>query len=107
VSTAAWLSLVFLLVAAVASVSLAAFRGLRLWRSFRSFSDLAETALDDVMRNAAVAEERANSLTKNQERLTRAVAHLQASLAQLAVLRAAANETRAGFDRLRGIVPSK
>ncbi|HEX4526918.1 MAG TPA: hypothetical protein VH108_09295, partial [Gaiellaceae bacterium] len=64
-------------------------------------------ALDDVMQSAAAAEEHSAALATNQERLGQATEHLQASLAQLAVLRAAADEVRAKFDRLRRVVPSK
>ena len=67
----------------------------------------AETALDTVMRETAEAEERSASLTANQERLTRAIDHLKTSLAQLAVLRAAAAEANATFNRIRSFVPSK
>jgi ABC-type multidrug transport system fused ATPase/permease subunit len=102
-----WIALAFLLVALVASVTVAFLRGRRLWRSIRVFSGEAETALDQVMSAAAIAEERSASLTANQERLSQANNHLQASLAELAVLRAAADEARARFDRLRGVVPTK
>ena len=59
------------------------------------------------MQSAAVVDEHSASLATNQERLTKAIEHLQTSLAQLAVLRAAADEARANFDRLRRVVPSK
>ena len=41
------------------------------------------------------------------ERLERAQARLSASLAELAVLRAAADEVSAGVGRVRGLVPRK
>lgn len=102
-----WIALAFLIVALVASVAVAFLRGRRLWRHISSFSGQAESALDQVMSAAAIAEERSASLTANQERLAKANKHLQASLAELAVLRAAADEVRAKFDRLRGVVPTK
>jgi hypothetical protein len=106
-AAAAWIALVFLVVALVASTAVAALRGLRLWRALGAFSAQAETALDRVTRETAKAEERSNSLTANEERLTRAIDHLKTSLAQLAVLRAAASEANATFQRIRGFVPSK
>ena len=104
---AAWIALVFLVVALVASSAVAVVRGLRLWRALSSFSTRAEAALDTVLRGTAKAEERSASLTANQERLTRATDHLKTSLAHLAVLRAAAAEANTTFDRIRSFVPSK
>jgi len=106
-TVAAWIALGFLLVATIASLTVAGLRGLRLWRTFRSFSDQAETALDAVTRSTAAAEERAAALSANQERLRRATERLQISLAQLAVLRAAAAEANATFQRIRNVVPTK
>ncbi len=102
-----WVALGFLLVATVASVTFAGVRGLRLWRVFRSFSGQAEQELDHVLRAAETTEQRSASLTTNQERLTQAREHLQISLAQLAVLRAAAAEANAALDRLRKAVPTE
>ena len=65
------------------------------------------TALDSVTQLAAEAEERTAALTANQERLTSAIEHLKTSLAQLAVLRAAAGEAKETFQRIRNVVPSK
>ena len=107
VAAAAWIALVFLVVAVVASSVVVVVRGLRLWRTFRSFSDKAETALDTVLRLTTTAEERSAALTANQERLMRAIEHLKTSLAQLAVLRAAAAEAKGTFDRFRSLVPTK
>jgi ABC-type multidrug transport system fused ATPase/permease subunit len=102
-----WIALAFLLVALVASVTVAFLRGRRLWRHISSFSGEAETALDKVMSAAAITEERSAAFTANQERLTKANERLQISLAELAILRAAADEARAKFDRLREILPTK
>jgi hypothetical protein len=106
-TTADWVALVFLLAALVASVTVAALRALRAWRTFRSFSRTTGAALDDVMRTAASAEEHAVSLTAGAEQLATATEHLQGSLAQLTLLRAAAGEARATLARLRGVVPGK
>ena len=106
-AVAPWIALVFLVVALVASVAVAVVRGLRLWRALSSFSGRAESALDAVMRGTAEAEERAAALTTNQERLNKAIDHLKTSLAQLAVLRAAAAEANGTLARIRSFVPSK
>ena len=106
-ATEDWIALAFLLLALIASLIYAGVRGLRLWRAFGSFSDEAGTALDSVTQLAAEAEERTAALTANQERLTSAIEHLKTSLAQLAVLRAAAGEAKETFQRIRNVVPSK
>jgi hypothetical protein len=107
VATVAWISLAFLLVAVVGSSAYLVLRGLRAWRMLRSFSRTAAQALDRVTGNAAAAEQHALSLTSGMERLTVATEHLQGSLAELAVLRAAADEARAAGASLRGAVPRK
>ena len=107
VATAVWIALAFLLVAVISSLAFVGLRALSLWRAFRSFSRTAETALERVTRAAAAAEASSGSITAKQERLARATEHLQTSLAQLALLRAAAAEANAALARLRGVVPSK
>ena len=106
--TAAWIALGFFLVAVVASLTFVGVRGLTLWRAFRSFSRTAETALDS---GHARRRDRRGALRRRsprtRQRLTRATEHLQISLAQLAVLRAAAAEANAAVKRLRSVVPSK
>ncbi len=106
-TTAAWIALAFLLVAVVGSLVFLGLRALRLWRLFKAFSRTAETALDRVTRAAEAAEQKSSSLSANQERLAKAMEHLQISLARLAVLRAAAAEVNATLQSLRRIVPSK
>ncbi|HVC88090.1 MAG TPA: hypothetical protein VNC40_11770 [Gaiellaceae bacterium] len=106
-ATAVWIALVFCLVALVAGPGFAALRGLRAWRSFRSFSRATGSALDGVMRTAASAEEHAESLTAGAERLAGATQRLQASLAELGLLRAAAGETGAAVSAVRGAMPRK
>jgi hypothetical protein len=106
-AVAAWIALVFLVVALVASSAVAVLRGVRLWRTLRSFSTQAEEALDTVERLTATAEERSAALTANQERLKQATERLRTSLAQLAVLRAAATEAKGTLDRILAFVPSK
>jgi hypothetical protein len=89
-----WLSLLFLVVAAVGSIALALVRGLRTWRTARRVSAATTAALDDVMRRGEQAEAKASALSVKSARLESAVAQLQESLAELAVLRAAAASAR-------------
>ena len=107
VATAVWIALAFLLVALVATPAVAGLRALKTWRSLRSFAGAIAAALDDVMDKGTAAEEHATALTANAERLAKATEHLQASLAQLALLRSAADEARATVARFRGAVPTK
>jgi hypothetical protein len=107
VATALWIALAFLLLALIGAPVVAGLRALKAWRSFRSFSGAIAFALDGVMRSAAAAEEHATSLTAGAERLAKATEHLQSSLAQLALLRSAADEARGTLAGLRGAVPSK
>jgi hypothetical protein len=60
-----------------------------------------------VTASAAMVEQHAVSLTAGTERLTNAVAHLQASLEELALIRAAAAEPRKLLASIRGLVPRK
>ena len=89
-----WLCLLFFLVATVGSVAVAAVRGLRAWRTFRRVSRATTAALDDVLRKAEAAEAKAAGLGATSERLESAVTHLQESLTELAVLRAAYGNAR-------------
>ena len=103
----AWFPIAFFLLALAVSLVVVTQRGLRTWRLLRTFSASAEQALDAVNASAAQAETHAAALTAATQRLERAQARLSASLAELAVLRAAADEVRAGVGRVRGLVPRK
>jgi hypothetical protein len=59
------------------------------------------------MTSAAAAEQHAVSLTAGTERLSAAITHLQASLEELSVIRAAAAEPRDLLRSIRGLVPRK
>jgi hypothetical protein len=102
-----WLPLAFLVVAIVGSLAVAALRAWRLWRTTRSLSRRLTEAIGRVTAASASAEERATALTGATERLGGAVARLQRSLAELAVLQEAAGEARAAYAAFRGIVPTK
>ena len=102
-----WLALAFCLLAVIGSIAYAATRAWRLWKTARATAKAADEAVGRVMTAAAAAEERAVSLTAGTERLSAAVAHLQRSLEELAVIRAAAAEPRTLLASIRGLVPRK
>jgi multidrug resistance efflux pump len=103
----AWFPIAFLFLALAVSLLVLTRRGLRTWRSLRAFTTTAEQALDAVNASAARAETNAAKFAAASERLEQAQARLSASLAELAVLRAAADEVRTGLGRVRGVVPRK
>jgi hypothetical protein len=102
-----WLALAVCLLAVRGSIGYAAMRGWRLWKTARATATAATDAVGRVVTSAAAAEKRAVSLTSGTERLSAAVAHLQASLEELAVIRAAAAEPRKLLASIRGLVPRK
>ena len=102
-----WVSLLFLVVAAVGSITYATTRGLRAWRTFRRFSRTASSAIGGVLETATEAERHAAAFTESTEKLTSALTSLEKSRAELAVIQAAAGEARAPFTSLRGAVPRK
>jgi hypothetical protein len=102
-----WVSLLFLVVAVVGSVAFAASRALHAWRTFRRFSKTTSTAIAGVLQTAAEAERHAVAFTEGTEKLSAALARLEKSRAELAVIEAAAAEARASFTSARGAVPRK
>jgi hypothetical protein len=102
-----WLALAFCLVAVIGSIAFAATRAWRLWKTARATAKAATDTVGRVMTSAAAAEARAVSLSAGTERLSTAVAHLQGSLEELAVIRAAAAEPRDLLKSIRGLVPRK
>jgi hypothetical protein len=102
-----WISLLFLVVAVVGSIAFAATRGLRTWRTFRRFSKATSAAVGDVLETAAQAERHVLAFTAGTEKLSAALARLEDSRAQLAVIQAAAAEARASLLAFRGAVPRK
>ena len=102
-----WIAGSFLVAVLVAASAFLSLRGLKAWRTFKSFSRKAAAAADQVTQTAAAAEARALSLGDGSERLTAAIDRLQATLAEFAIIRAAAAEARVPFTRVRGAVPRK
>ena len=101
------ISLLFLVVAIVGSIAVAAARGLRAWRTFKRCSRTTSGAIAGVLERAAEAERHAAAFTEGTEKLSAALAHLEQSRAELAVIQAAATEARSPFNSLRGAVPRK
>jgi hypothetical protein len=60
-----------------------------------------------VLASAEAAESKVASLGAGAERLAAAMEQLQASLAELAVIRTAAAETQSLLASIRGLVPRK
>jgi hypothetical protein len=102
-----WISLVFLVVAVVGSIAFAASRGLHAWRTFKRFSRTTSAAIAGVLETAAEAEQHAVAFTEGGEKLSAALARLEQSRAELAVIQAAATEARSTLSSLRGAVPRK
>jgi hypothetical protein len=102
-----WAALAFCLLAVLGSIGYAAARAWRLWKTARAISGRAVDAVGHVTASAAAAERHAVLLTAGTERLSIAVARLQSSLEELAVIRSAAAEPRDLLASIRGLVPRK
>jgi hypothetical protein len=107
VLTAVWIALAAGGVCVVGALALVVARALRAWRTFRALTRNISRRLGELEAHAAETEQKAVAATAKTTQLLEAVAHLQQSLATLAVLRAAAAEARAGAGRIRGVVPRK
>jgi hypothetical protein len=102
-----WVSLLFLVVAIGGSIAVAASRGLHTWRTFRRFSKTASAAIGEVLTTAAEAERHAVAFAEGTAKLSAALARLDQSRAELAVIQAAATEAKASLFAFRGAVPRK
>jgi hypothetical protein len=102
-----WISLLFLVLAFVGPIAVAVSRALRAWRTFKRFSKTTSTAIEGVLETAAEAEQHAVAVTEGTQRLSAALARLEESRAQLAVIQAAAAEARSTLFAFRGAVPRK
>ena len=92
-----WICLLFLVAAVVGSIAVAALRGLRTWRTFRRLTRSVSAAMDDVLVKGEAAEAKATALTEKSERVGSSIAHLQESLAELAILRTAFANAKSGL----------
>ena len=102
-----WISLLFLVLAVVGSSAIAVSGGLRAWRAFRRFSKTTSSAIGGVLETVSEAERHAVAFTEGTEKLSAALARLQESRAQLAVIQDAATEARSSLLAFRGAVPRK
>ena len=102
-----WISLLFLVLALVVSIAVAVSRALRAWRTFKRFSKTTSAAIEGVLETAAEAEQHAAAFTEGTRKLSAALAHLEESRAQLALIQAAATEARSTLFAFRGAVPRK
>jgi uncharacterized protein (UPF0335 family) len=100
-------SLLFLVVAIVASLVVAVVKGVRLWRTFDSFNVSLATSLAAVTDAATVTEAHVLAVTERTERLEEATARLQESLARLRVLTDAAKSLGGQAAAVRRAVPKK
>jgi hypothetical protein len=104
---AVWIALALGLAGFAGGVAVAVTRGFRAWRTFRRTSRHITQRLGELTDKAAATEEKAVAATANSAKLADVAARLQASLAELAVLRAALAEAQAGVGRVRSVVPRK
>jgi len=102
-----WIAVAFCVFAVIGSTAFATARAWRLWKTIRSTASAANYEVNRVMSAADAAEKRSVSLTAGTERLSTAITHLQGSLQDLAVIRAAADEPRRLLASIRGLVPRK
>ena len=102
-----WIALAFLILAVLGSIGYAATRAWRLWKTVRALGGAVSDAIGRLTASAETAERKATSLNEHATRLEAATTRLQGSLAELALLRAAAGEARAVFTAVRGTVPRK
>jgi len=102
-----WIALALALASLLAGPVTAAVRGLRTLRVFKSLAGQASTGLDEISRKMEVTEQRTLVAAAGAEQLSAAVAHLELSVAELQVLKAATDETRAGIKTLTDLRPRK
>ena len=102
-----WISLLFLVLALVGSIAVAVSRALRAWRTFKRFSKTTSAAIEGVLDSAAEAEQHAVAFTEGTQKLTAALARLEESRAQLALIQAAAAEARSTLFAFQGAMPRK
>jgi hypothetical protein len=100
-----WGALIAGVIAAISGLVNLVVRMLQAWRDFKRTRRHMVRALDRVTASAELAAGKAEAADSLE--LQESLARLQRSLAELAVLRSAAEEAQATFDRITGIVPRK
>ena len=102
-----WIALAFCILPVSGSIAWAAMRAWRLWKTVRATTRTATEAAGRVLASAEATEAHVTSLGAGAERLATAMERLQASLGELAVIRAAAGEAQSLLASIRGVVPRK
>jgi hypothetical protein len=102
-----WIALGLGLLATLAGGAFAASRALRGWRTFRAVSRSVSDALAKLTASATATADRAATVAGRSGEVAAASARLERSLAELAVLRHAADQARASARRVTGLVPRK
>jgi hypothetical protein len=107
VLTLVWIAIAAAFSVVVGGLVVVVIRGLHTWRTLRRLLRAVSRHLGELETKAAATEQKAVTVTAKGSRLAQALAHLDQSLAELAVLRAAFEEARGGAGRFRGAVPRK
>jgi hypothetical protein len=103
---AIWGALILAGLAGIAALALLARRVLGAWRTFKATRRAVVRRLDELaMKGEATAEKVAAA--GDTAALQESIGRLRVSLAQLAVLRAAIDETQDTFGRVTAVVPRK
>jgi hypothetical protein len=97
-----WIALAVFVVAVVAGGVLAAVRGLATWRAFRSFRRRFDESSVGMLSRLETTERRLAQAGETAQRLDRARARLEQSLAAARALAAAAAEAKGLADQARG-----
>ena len=100
-----WSALIAGVIAAISGLLHLAIRILQAWRDFKRTRRHLVRALDRLTESAELAAGKAEAADSVE--LQQSLRRLQRSLAQLHVLRTAAEEAQATFEGITGIVPRK
>jgi hypothetical protein len=101
------IALIVFVVAAVGGLLVAGLQGFGAWRAFRSFKRSTDVLTAETTARLAGVELRTAAAAERAAELDRARGRLQGSLANAAVLSAAAGEVVSAYRRVRGFMPSK
>jgi hypothetical protein len=102
-----WVGLAVSVVTVAAGAGFAGLRALRGWRAFRAASAAISDGLAALAASAAATAERATEAVGRSDDVLAASARLERSLAELAVLRRAADRVSVSARLVRAVVPRK
>jgi hypothetical protein len=102
-----WIALAAGVLASVGGAAHAGRRGWRGWKTFRATGSAVTGALDDLAAKAAATAEHATATVERGAEIAAANARLQESLAELQVLRSAADRARGTLDWIQLLRPTK